>query len=124
MNAKLAAVMIAALSLSACQTRTYSEMSEAEQTRLASGVAQRCIKQGHTKVGPAADACLRREATKEVMMREENKENAKQFAQAVGSGFSAYGNKMSQGYQFEPTRRPINCTSSTYTGNPVYTTCY
>ncbi|WP_331373777.1 hypothetical protein [Sinorhizobium chiapasense] len=124
MKIKLAAMLIAALSLSACQTKPYDEMTEAEQKKMAAEVAQRCIRQGHTKVSAAAQECLRREATKEVELRDTNRENAKRFAQAMGQGFSAYGSSMSQGYDFSPTRRPVNCTSSTYTGNPIYTTCY
>lgn len=124
MKVKIAAVVLAVTALAGCQ-KTYQEMSYSERKALSKTIAQRCIDQGFTKKSPEATACLRAEAEREIVGRENSRENARLAAAAVGNGFSAYGQSMSQGSNFDqPPRRMINCTSDTYTGKTVYTTCY
>ncbi|MBD9539930.1 hypothetical protein IB276_10745 [Ensifer sp. ENS04] len=126
MKFRVAALMLAVPLIAGCQTKQISQMSSSERQELAGKIAQRCIDAGHKKRTAAAEACLRRETEREYAMREASAENARRAGLALSQGFSNYGQTMSsQPLTLSPsTHRPIRCTSTSFTGWSVDTTCY
>ena len=126
MKFRVAALMMVIPLMAGCQTKQVSEMSSSERQALAGKIAQRCIDQGHKTRSASADACLRKEAEREYAMREASAENTRRMGMAISQGFSSYGQTMSsQPLTLSPsTHRPIRCSSTSFTGWSVDTTCY
>ena len=98
-----------AVSLTGC-TKSVSEMSYPELKQYASGMVEKCQKQGVPKA--ELEACAMQEMRADQSRRQRQRE--------IGAAISEAGADYNRSLQ---ANRPVNCTSTGY-GNMVRTTCY
>lgn len=112
---KRLALLVAALAVAGCETKSVDEMSYSEVKQYAAELLERCKKQGASP-GNEMQMCINQEARADEVKRRK----AIQTRRQIGAAIAAAGDGYARGSQ---ANRAVNCTSNRV-GTYVYTNCY